>query len=283
MRPPEGRANTADVLLIGAQRAMTTWAHRLAVLHPRAWAFPDFSPLTAWGKEAQFWTRNRARGPDWYRVLMTPPERRGTRVTLDFSPDYALMSAAQIAECAALSPTARVVYILRDPLARALSALRMHLMWEHQGAPSGALVLHPDAATRARAERARLWEHADYAGNAARWRAAYPDMTILSAEALAADPAAGAAQLLAALGLDPAELPPEAAAQLAARAQARVWQATPYPAHPELLAWLHGATWQARQRTQEVLGLGFDEGAGLLAKAGFAGATRVPVPEGPAA
>jgi hypothetical protein len=263
LAPPEGRANAADILLIGAQRAMTTWAHRLAVLHPRAWAFPDFSPLTAFDKEAQFWTRNRARGPDWYRVLMTPPERRD-RLSLDFSPDYATLGAAQIAECRALSPTARVVYILRDPLARALSALRMHTMWETGNAPPEAIRLYPDAETLARAERARLWVHADYAGNAARWRAAYPDLTVLNAEDLAADPLAGAARLLRAMGLDPAELAPPAAATLAQRARERVWQTPRYGAQPDLIAWLHGATWAHRRAAEAAFGFVFHEFEGIL-------------------
>jgi hypothetical protein len=258
MTPPEGRNNTADVLVIGAQRAMTTWAHRLATLHPDAWAFPDFSPLTSWGKEAQFWSRNRARGPDWYRVLMTPPERRD-RLSLDFSPDYALLNSAQIAECKALSPTARVVYILRDPLARALSALRMHTMWERDNAPAAAITLNHGPEVEARAARARLWDHADYAGNAARWRAAYPDMVVLNAEDLAADPVAGAARFLAAMGLDPARLAPEGRARLETRAQERVWHATAYGATSGLLAWLHGATWTARQDAQKVFGFQFNE------------------------
>lgn len=258
MIPPEGRANTADVLVIGAQRAMTTWAHRLAALHPDAWVFPDFSPLTSWGKEAQFWSRNRARGPDWYRVLMTPPERR-TRLSLDFTPDYAILSPTQIDECKALSPTARVVYILRDPLARALSALRMHTMWDQNSPPAVALTLDHSPEIEARAARARLWEHADYAGNAARWRAAYPDMVVLNAEDLAADPVAGAARLLTAMGLDPARLSPEGRSRLEARARERVWPATPYPAAPGLLAWLHGATWAARAQAQQVFGFQFNE------------------------
>lgn len=261
LAPPEGRANTADILLIGAQRAMTTWAHRLAVMHPRAWAFPDFAPLTAFDKEAQFWTRNRARGPDWYRVLMTPPDRRD-RLSLDFTPDYATLSAAQIAECKALNPTARVVYILRDPLARALSALRMHTIWDTGNAPAGTIVLHHDPDTLARAERARLWAHADYVGNAARWRRAYPDLTVLNAEDLAADPLAGAATVLRAMGLDPAGLPPQA--PLAARARERVWQTPRYGAHPDLIAWLHGATWAARQAAEAEFGFAFREFESLL-------------------
>lgn len=263
MRPPEGRANTADVLLIGAQRGLTTWAHRLAVLHPDAWAFPDCAPLTSTNKEAQFWTRNRHRGTDWYRCLLTPPEARHRR-SLDFTPDYALLDAEAIAECKALSPAARVIYILRDPLARALSALRVHTMWETGHAAPETVTLHPGPEIAARAERARLWAHADYAGNLARWRAAYPDLAVFNAEDLAADPVAGAERLLAAMGLDPARLAPETRATFDDRARARVWPAPAYPATPELIGWLHGATWTDRQRAEAETGFRFKEFEAIL-------------------
>lgn len=255
LSPPEGRANTADVLVIGAQRALTTWAHQIAALHPDAWVFPDSAPLTSTNKEAQFWTRNRHRGPDWYRCLMTPPERRG-RLSLDFSPDYALLDEGAIAECKALSPTARVIYILRDPAMRALSALRVHTMWDTGGAAADALTLRPGAEVDARATRARLFDHADYAAHAARWRAAYPDLALFNAEDLAFDPVMGAGRLLAAMGLDPARVDPQ---RLAAKASARVWAAPRYAATPEVLAWLHGATWVARTRAQSELGFVFNE------------------------
>ncbi len=267
--PPEGRANTADVLLIGAQRALTTWAHRLAQLHPHAWAFPDFSPLTAFDKEAQFWTRNRSRGPNWYRVLMTPPERRA-RKTLDFTPDYALLPEEAIAECKALSPTARVLYIVRDPLARALSALRVHTMWEKNRPPPERVFLRLDPETRARADRARVVAHCDYAKNARRWRKAYPDLQLLNAEELAADPIAGAERLLSAMGLDPAAIPPEHRAEFEARARERVWVAPRYRVAQDLIAWLHGMTWQAREAAASELGIHFTEGQKILAEAGLA-------------
>lgn len=263
MKPPEGRANTADILLIGAQRAMTTWAHRLAALHPDAWVFPDSAPLTSTNKEAQFWTRNRQRGADWYRCLMTPPERRD-RLSLDFSPDYALLDAEAIAECKALSPTAKVIYILRDPLARALSALRVHTMWDSGNAAHGTVTLRPGAEVAARAERARLWAHADYAGNVARWRAAYPGLALFNAEDLAADPVAGAQRLMVAMGLDPARMDPARRAQFEGRARERVWVAPTYGATPELMAWLHGATWRARRRAEAETGMVFKEFEAIL-------------------
>ena len=271
LRPPEGRQNTADIIGIGAQRAMTSWLHLILSAHPDAWAFPDCSPLTSTDKEAHYWTRNHHRGPDWYRVLMTPPERR-ERLSLDVTPDYALLDPAQIAECHALSPGAQVIFILRDPLARALSALRMHSLWDSGHAPAEALRLELDDATRARMERARLRQMADAAGQLRRWRAAYPDMLVLNYETLATDPLAGALGILTACGLDPDAMPPAAREKLERRATDRVWQTPRYAVSPDLLHLLHGMTWQARRDIEAETGFQFNEMHAILDSASGAAA-----------
>lgn len=266
LRPPEGRANTADIIGIGAQRAMTCWLHQILTAHPGTWAFPNCDPLTSTDKEAQFWTRNRHRGIDWYRVLMTPPERR-ERLSLDITPDYALMSEDQIAECKALSPTARVILILRDPLARSLSGLRMHTMWDSNNAPPDRLRLELNPELEARAARARLWDRARGAQHLRRWRAAWPDLMVLNYEDLAADPLEGARAILAACGLDPDAPGPEDRERFRARARSRPWVAPRYPASPDLIHWLHGATWADRQAIEAETGFRFREADGLLAAA----------------
>jgi hypothetical protein len=263
MTPPEGRANTADILGIGQQRAMTTWLHQVLSVHPEAWIFPDCAPLTSTNKEAQFWTRNRHRGPDWYRVLMTPPDRRG-RKSVDITPDYLSLPDDQIAECRALSPSARVVCILRDPLARALSALRMHMMWDTGGADPAGVTMEMDAAMQARIERARLWDQAPAAAHLRRWARAYPDILVLNLEDLAHDPLAGAHLILRHAGLDPDALSPDQRALLDTRARARVWATPPYRASADLVHYLHGATWAARQDIERAYGFRFLEGATIL-------------------
>jgi hypothetical protein len=263
LRPPEGRRNTADIIGIGQQRAMTSWLHQILSAHPGTWRFPDFSPLTSTDKEAQFWTRNRQRGPDWYRVLMTPPDRRD-RLSLDITPDYALMDDGQIAECKALSPSAVVICILRDPLARAISGLRMHTMWDSGNAAPEALTIHLDPETEARIARARLWDRARAAAHLQRWRRAWPDMLVLNYEDLAADPLTGALAILRACGLDPDAMPPEARAAFETRAQSRVWVAPRYPLGPDLLHYLHGATWADRQQTESETGFYFREFEAIL-------------------
>jgi len=263
MRPPEGRANTADILGIGQQRAMTSWLHQVLTTHPAAWAFPDSAPLTSTNKEAQFWTRNRHRGPDWYRVLMTPPERRG-RKSMDVTPHYLSLSDAHIAECHLLSPSARVICILRDPLARALSTLRMHMMWDTGGASPDAVTMDLDDAMHARIERARLWDQVPAAAHLRRWARVYPDMLVLNLEDLAHDPVSGALAILRHAGLDPDTMDTEQRATLETRARARVWVTPAYAASADLVHYLHGATWAARQDIEAEFGFRFMESATIL-------------------
>ena len=260
------RANIADILCIGAQRAMTSWLHRVLSAHPRLWAFPDFDPVTSTRKEAHYWDWNHHRGADWYRVLMTPPDDP-TRLSMDFTPEYARLRDPEIGECKSLNPTARVIYILRDPLARAVSALRMHALWDSDNAAPQALEIGLDERFFALMKRARLLDHGDYAENHRRWARHYPDMLVLNHETLRADPLAGAQQVLAQLGLSCDDLPEPARSELDTRAANRVWQAPRYPFTPDALNFLHGMMWREREEAEAQLGLRFDEWREVLEQA----------------
>src|SRR6056297_1799218 len=113
------RENITDILCIGCQKGSTSWLHSVLNSHTGTYAFPNSEPVTSTSKEAHFWDWNHDRGVDWYRSLMTPDDP--AKLALDFTPEYATLTNDQIAECKALNPTARVIYILRDPLARAVS------------------------------------------------------------------------------------------------------------------------------------------------------------------
>jgi hypothetical protein len=254
------RANVTDILCIGCQKGSTSWLHSVLTCHPATWAFPDSEPVTSTDKEAHFWDWNHQRGVDWYRALMTPPEP--VLRSMDFTPEYAFLSADQIAECKALNPSARVIYILRDPLARAISALRMHLLWTHGKGWDGALDLGPDLLSLI--DKARLSLHGDYVANINRWRNAYPDLIVLNYEDFHTNRAASVAQVMAALGLDPAAMGTEGQARLQGLMQARVWQSEPFPVTRRARMFLNGLTREWRARAERDLGLRFSESARLL-------------------
>ena len=259
------RRNIADILCIGAQRAMTSWLHNVLGAHPGTWVFPDFSPVTSTAKEAHFWDWNHHRGADWYRVLMRPLDDPA-RLSMDFTPDYALLSDDQIAECKRLNPDARVIYILRDPLARAVSSLRMHSMWASAGAAPEGLVLDLDDTLLERIAHARLAAHGDYAENHARWARHY-DVLVLSCEDLRTDPAAGLDRILGHVGLNRDAMPPATRAEFDARAARPLWQTPRYALTADALDFLQGMLWRERDATTRALGISFDEWRSTMAEA----------------
>lgn len=256
------RENVTDILCIGAQRAMTSWLHHVLAAHPGCVGFPNFEPVTSTSKEAHYWDWNHKRGRDWYRVLMRPLDDH--RLSMDFTPEYAYLRAEQITECHQLSPRAKVIYILRDPLARAVSAIRMHTLWATRGAGADQHTITFDDAFVERCKAAHLWEHGAYAANVARWRHEYPDLLVLNYEELRADPWAGLRGICAHLGLALDTLDAASRETLTARVAKHIWSVTPYPLTADCRHFLHGATWNDRETTLHELGMRFAEGEALL-------------------
>lgn len=256
------RVNVADILCIGAQRSMTSWLHNVMTAHPGVSAFPNFQPVTSTSKEAHYWDWNHDRGADWYRVLMRPLD--DGRMSIDATPDYAFLTPAQIGECKALSPQARVIYVLRDPLARAVSAIRMHTMWATGGAAAEDHRITLDKAFLDRCQHARIWDHGAYVANVERWRAQYPDLLVVNYEDLRADPRAGVRRLATHCGLPWDTLDDVSREKIHKRADRTLWQTTAYPMDADCIHFLNGALMHEREAAERRLGMVFTEGAQLL-------------------
>lgn len=251
------RENITDILCIGCQKGSTSWLHSVLNCHAGVTPFPDSEPVTSTDKEAHFWDRNRARGIEWYRALMTRDDP--SLLTMDFTPEYALISDDAIAECKALNPTAAVYYIIRDPLARAVSALRMHMLWEF--GEDSAEPLHLDDQFHWLVEEAKLSAHGDYLRNITAWRRQYPDLVVLNYEDFHADSAASIRTVFDRLGLDLDGIPDEHRERFNNLCQGeRVWKSTEFPIDRAALMYLHGMTWQVRQEVGEHFGFWFEEG-----------------------
>lgn len=262
--PPQTRDTIADILCIGCQKGSTSWLHSVLACHPRVWTFKDHNPITSTDKEAHFWDWNRHRGIAWYRDLMTPPTP--DRVTLDFTPDYALLNDEQIAECKALNPTARVIYILRDPLARAVSALRMHLLWDF--GKDYDIPLGPGALFEKYRQGARLAAHGDYLRNLRAWQRHYPDLIVLNYEDFHNDRAASVQHIMDRLDLPTEAIQGQARERFDRLMGGRVWASEPFAIERAVLMTLHGMTWATRLACARELDMRFDEGARLLAQSG---------------
>jgi len=104
-----------DFLVIGAQKAGTTWLFGKLRWHHQKISFPG-------GKEVHFWDLFKARGTDWYVNLFSKPDGR---LHGDMTPAYAALPLEVIAECHGLFPNLRLIYTIRDPAERAWSAAKM--------------------------------------------------------------------------------------------------------------------------------------------------------------
>jgi hypothetical protein len=114
------RRQLPDVLLIGAKRSGSTSLHNYLLQHPQV--APLF-PRAAHVKGAHYFDRNATKPLSWYRSfgrieLSSQSGRR--RITVDGSPYYFIHPSAPY-QAAATLPAAKVIVLLREPAARALS------------------------------------------------------------------------------------------------------------------------------------------------------------------
>ncbi|MEM9267463.1 MAG: sulfotransferase domain-containing protein [Pseudomonadota bacterium] len=251
------RDNIADVLCIGAQKTSTSWLHHVLNVHPKLHVFPNSKPVTSTNKEAHFWDWNRSRGVEWYRELMTPPDP--DLMSMDFTPEYAFLPARDVEECKSLNPTARVIYVLRDPLSRAVSALRMHAKRETGDAdPAEHRITFCDE-TLDMIGRARILEHSSYVANHARWAKQYDDILVLNYEDILATPREVVEQIYSFLGFAMTDLSDEQSETFETRFARKVWKSVEYPVDRDVLMFLHGLVWQKRQAAESHFGFEFRE------------------------
>lgn len=230
-----------DFLGIGAQKAGTTWLHANLAQHPRV-RFPG-------GKEVHFWDREYGRGLDWYRALFAGAPAGVLQG--DLTPSYAILPPERIAEAAALTPRARLIYVLRHPVARAWSAAKMAV-----GRAEMELGEASDAWFRdhfhSRGSRAR----GDYAACLDAWLAHFPRAALLLVryEDLVRQPESVARAVCAHLGLDAQPLLAPANPWL----RQPVFPGEPAELRPELRAFLDELYAEPLQRLRERHGFGWD-------------------------
>lgn len=149
-----------DFLVIGSQKAGTTWLDRNLRNHPNIWLPPekelhffDFPPLIPFFfllfapmRPIRHWAKNRMvrdfakvregqqalgwyvsyyfsiRTQHWYLSLFKPAKGQ---VAGEITPRYAILGEAKIAKVHALVPDAKIIYLLRNPIDRIWSDLAM--------------------------------------------------------------------------------------------------------------------------------------------------------------
>lgn len=160
---PNGKPRKPDFLGIGAQKAGTTWLSQMLAQRPDIWT-PPFKEVQFFNhryveehrkwlpwhfKRAKLNIQKRwdARGEEmpeamrqylnrvtrepmfsnhWYKTVFAPaPE--GTK-TIDITPEYSTLPEEGVDFIAKFLPEAKFIYIIRHPVDRAISQLKMNLM-----------------------------------------------------------------------------------------------------------------------------------------------------------
>ncbi len=207
-----------DYLIVGGQRCGSTSLHNYLAEHPRV-GRPRI-------KEIQYLSIEHARGERWYRghfptraYAAAVGARRGGRLLVGEASPYYLFHPLAPARAAALLPEARIIAVLRDPVARAYSHYQLEVALGCE--PLGFAEALDAEEERLEGERERIERDPSYAAFAFRhfsyqargdyldqlrgWYDAYPAdrILVLRSEDLFADPARVVARALDFLGLPP--------------------------------------------------------------------------------
>lgn len=130
-----------DVAIVGGMKCGTTALHRYLGGHPDV-AASQPKELNYFFGDARGGPGNAWRGPQWY--LGHFPRRRGLR--LDTSPGYTSPDHPDVAErMAAAAPDARLIYLARDPLDRAVSQYGHHRRDGDERRPLDEALLDPES------------------------------------------------------------------------------------------------------------------------------------------
>jgi len=133
---------TVDIsfLCIGAQKSGTTWLHEILRRHPGL-----SLPVQ---KEVHFWDWNRRKGLDWYSNQFPSETSKEPLVRGEITPCYVVLEEHYIREIKTLFPRVKLIFIARDPVERAWSALLMELRNAVRGMEAGKFSIDDNANKR---------------------------------------------------------------------------------------------------------------------------------------
>jgi hypothetical protein len=213
-------------LCIGAQKAGTSWLYAMLAQNPGVFLPPvkeihffDFVhvPEDRWwirqmfGKTAARLQRAHPelrgyfdglaalprRSDAWYRAVFDHPQAAG-RVGGEITPAYSVLPEAGVRHVRAVNPAMRLIFVIRDPVDRALSQLRMNAEKAERSEIGPATIAAPRAVARVAGRSA-------YRANIERWEAVFPpgQLLYLPYPRIAADPEGLLAEVEAFVGAPP--------------------------------------------------------------------------------
>lgn len=226
-----GPPRLPDVLCIGAQRAGTTWLHAALQSHPYVWPseIKEFHQFDWDGRDSvvgEFRQRQAlaalkgfadgTAGPDrehqvrrllrhafppahsWENYASMFASAPPDRLACDFTPAYATLDESQVDDIVRMMPHIKVIFILRDPVTRAVSGAIHDLGMAGITAPTEAELLHAclDASNVLRT---------DYLRTLDLWRRTLPEgrLLVLFHDDIARDPEGVVNRTCDFLGIDP--------------------------------------------------------------------------------
>jgi len=227
-----------DFLVVGAQRAGTTWLHRVLRQHPALWLPPVKElhyfdhpeivrtiasaherrragrkrPKPPYGWQLRYWLGRR--DDAWYASLFAEARARGL-VAGEITPAYATLPIEVLLRIRGMNPAIRLVYIMRDPVERAWSAV-------HNAAKKGDPATATIATAIARAREPGVVARSGYADAIERLESVFDPERIHCCffEDLRDRPEALTGELLRFLGVAPRALDLPRAVNVAAGAKA---------------------------------------------------------------
>ena len=183
-----GQTQGPDFLVIGAQRAGTTWIHRVLLKHPALW-LPPVKELHYFDKlqRTRTWLDPRERrrlrpkvdlwhlkylfgkrSDKWYAGLFQKARDRGFIVG-EVTPTYALLGEDVLLRIRRMNRDVKLIFVMRDPMDRIWSELNNDV---RKGFVTGALT--PALALQWMRRRLGIVESSAYLDTVARLEAAFP-------------------------------------------------------------------------------------------------------------
>lgn len=183
-------------IVIGAQKAATTSLFEYLRHHPDVFV-PDF-------KETNFFIAegNWARGLNWYESLFAEAARRGVAHLGDVSPGYTMFPifSGAPARIATVVPEAKLVYVVREPVARMRSHYLQQLSDGFERRPAREALLRDIQYLSLSLYALQLDQYLEHFDRS--------QILVLRAEDFASSPQPTMDRLLEFLGLEPGWVPP---------------------------------------------------------------------------
>ena len=188
-----------DFLVIGAQKAGTTWLHRNLSGHPEIWMPRN---------EVHYFDRkinDRSFDDAWYASLFEEGRAQGKAVG-EYTPSYSVIDKKWVARAHKLMPDAKIVFSMRNPIERAWSQANMTLVKKEGGVEHAG-----EEALRGMFDRQKAQLRTNYLRTLENWGAYYPPERFFVGflEDIHFHPEGFLDRLCEFLGVDPSFRPPK--------------------------------------------------------------------------